>query len=166
MPGDRNSRLGGSSRGTRICACALLLYVRVSFTFTQYTYVRWNANYQILLVVSALEETLHHCCDGQIANFWFVYATDQQIVLRNVDIQCRFTDYEVHSPKPSSRFLADFTLQASRFSQTLHGKCDTRCYKPKGRRFETRWSENIFSVYRILLATLGLRLYSVSYRND
>jgi hypothetical protein len=39
------------------------------------------------------------------------------------------------------------------------------CYKPDGRRFETRCRELIFTIYVILLATLGPEDYSVPNRN-
>jgi hypothetical protein len=39
------------------------------------------------------------------------------------------------------------------------------CYKPEGRKFETRWSEWISSIYLILLAALGPGVHSASNRN-
>jgi hypothetical protein len=40
------------------------------------------------------------------------------------------------------------------------------CYKPKVRRFETRWGEWIFSIHLILPAELGPGVYSASNRNE
>jgi hypothetical protein len=42
----------------------------------------------------------------------------------------------------------------------------TLCYKPEGRRFETRWCEWMFSIYLILPAALGPGVYSTSKRNE
>jgi hypothetical protein len=40
------------------------------------------------------------------------------------------------------------------------------CYKLEGRGFETRWGEQIFPIYLILLAALGSGVYSASNRNE
>jgi hypothetical protein len=39
------------------------------------------------------------------------------------------------------------------------------CYKPEGRRFETRWGELIFSIDLILPAALGPGIYSAPDKN-
>jgi hypothetical protein len=41
-----------------------------------------------------------------------------------------------------------------------------QCYKPEGRKFETRWDEWISSIHLILLAALGSLIYSVSNKNE
>jgi hypothetical protein len=40
------------------------------------------------------------------------------------------------------------------------------CYKPKGRGFQTPWSERIFSIYLLLPSALGPGLHSASNRNE
>jgi hypothetical protein len=40
------------------------------------------------------------------------------------------------------------------------------CYKPEGRRFETRWGEWFLSIYLTLPAALGPGVYSASNRNQ
>jgi hypothetical protein len=40
------------------------------------------------------------------------------------------------------------------------------CYKPQGRRFETRWSQWTFSIYLILPAALGPGVYSAFNKNE
>jgi hypothetical protein len=39
-------------------------------------------------------------------------------------------------------------------------------YKLEGHGFETRWGEYIFSIHLILLAAVGLGVYSASTRNE
>jgi hypothetical protein len=40
------------------------------------------------------------------------------------------------------------------------------CYKPEGRRFETRWGDWIFSMDVILPAAQGHGVYSATNRNE
>jgi hypothetical protein len=51
-------------------------------------------------------------------------------------------------------------------SRILEERVEALCYKPEGRGFETRSYIRISSIYLILPAALGSRVYSASNRNE
>jgi hypothetical protein len=67
--------------------------------------------------------------------------------------------------------IVRWETQATEFFLLHRGTCGNvvvkdLCYMPKGRGFETRWGEWIFSIYLILPAALGSGVYSASNRNE